>query len=157
MAQTATAPRKRNRTQAPAQPQPRLWSHGAFHWNELCTRDVEGAKRFYADTIGWSFEAMPMPDGGTYWCAYQNGKPVGGIFALTSPEYDGVPEGWMSYLAVDDVDARVAKALKAGAKLMKPAFDVPNVGRIAILMQPGGAGVGWMTPFCDQVAERSAQ
>jgi len=38
------------------------------------------------------------------------------------------------------------KAVKAGAKLMKPIFDVPGVGRIAILMQPGGAGVGWMTP-----------
>jgi uncharacterized protein len=52
----------------------------------------------------------------------------------------------MSYLAVDDVDARVKKAIAAGAKLMKPAFDVPNVGRIAILTEPGGAGVGWMTP-----------
>jgi hypothetical protein len=29
---------------------------------------------------------------------------------------------------------------------MKPAFDVPGVGRIAILMQPDGAGVGWITP-----------
>jgi hypothetical protein len=27
-----------------------------------------------------------------------------------------------------------------------PIFDVPHVGRIAILMEPGGAGVGWMTP-----------
>ena len=52
----------------------------------------------------------------------------------------------MSYLAVDDVDARVKKAIAAGAKLMKPIFDVPNVGRIAILTEPGGAGVGWMTP-----------
>jgi predicted enzyme related to lactoylglutathione lyase len=52
----------------------------------------------------------------------------------------------MSYIAVDDVDARVGKATKAGAKLMKPAFDVPGVGRIAILTQPGGAGIGWMTP-----------
>jgi len=57
-----------------------------------------------------------------------------------------VPEGWMSYIAVDDVDARVKKAEKAGAKLMKPIFDVPGVGRIAILLEPGGAGVGWMTP-----------
>jgi predicted enzyme related to lactoylglutathione lyase len=112
----------------------------------LCTRDVEGAKRFYTETIGWTFESMRMPDGGTYWSAFQSGKPVGGIFELTSPDYDGVPEGWMPYLAVDNVDARVAKALKAGAKLMKPAFDVPNVGRIAVLMQPGGAGVGFMTP-----------
>ena len=28
----------------------------------------------------------------------------------------------------------------------RPAFDVPGVGRIAILLEPGGAGVGWMTP-----------
>jgi predicted enzyme related to lactoylglutathione lyase len=29
---------------------------------------------------------------------------------------------------------------------MKPIFDVPDVGRIAVLTEPGGAGVGWMTP-----------
>ena len=51
-----------------------------------------------------------------------------------------MPEGWMSYLAVDDVDKRVAKAVKAGAKLMKPIFDVPDVGRIAILTRAGRRG-----------------
>jgi hypothetical protein len=25
-------------------------------------------------------------------------------------------------------------------------FDVPGVSRIAILREPGGAGIGWMTP-----------
>ena len=104
------------------------------------TRDVERAKRFYGDTIGWSCDPITMPGGGTYWCAMQGGKPVAGFFSLTAPEFDGVPESWMSYLAVDDVDRRVAKAVKAGAKLMKPLFDVPGVGRIAILMEPGGAG-----------------
>jgi predicted enzyme related to lactoylglutathione lyase len=124
-------------------------SHGTFCWNELMTRDVERAKRFYRDTIGWSFNPMEMPDGGTYWCAMQDGKPVAGLFSLDTPEFDGVPESWMSYLAVDDVDVRVAKAVKAGAKLMKPIFVVPSVGRIAILMEPGGAGIGWMTPVAD--------
>jgi uncharacterized protein len=141
MAQTALDQRLQN--SAKNSPQ---WSHGRFCWNELMTRDVERAKRFYQDTIGWSFDPMPMPDGGTYWCAMLDGKPVAGIFALNAPAYDGVPESWMSYLAVDDVDARAAKAIKAGAKLMKPIFDVPSVGRIAILMEPGGAGVGWMAP-----------
>ena len=122
--------------------------HGSFCWNELMTRDIEGAKRFYRDTIGWTFEPMKM-DWGTYWLAKAGGKNVGGLFELKGPEFDGVPESWMSYLAVDDVDKRVAKAVKAGAKLMKPIFDVPGVGRIAILMQPGGAGVGWMTPKPD--------
>jgi len=122
-------------------------SHGTFYWNELMTRDVEGAKKFYADTLGWSYDAMPMPDGaGSYWLAMIDGEPVGGILDISAPDFAQVPESWMAYIAVDDVDARVAKAVKAGAKLMKPVFDVPGVGRIAILLQPDGAGVGWMTP-----------
>ena len=114
--------------------------HGTFYWNELMTRNVEAAKKFYADTLGWDYEAMPMPDGsGTYWLASIEGEPVGGIIDISSPDFHDVPESWMPYIAVDDVDARVAQAIKAGAKLMKPAFDVPGVGRIAILMEPGGA------------------
>jgi predicted enzyme related to lactoylglutathione lyase len=122
------------------------WTHGQFHWNELMTHDAEGAKRFYRDTIGWSFDAMPMADGRSYWCAMLGGKPVAGIFPLDTPEFAAVPEGWMPYLAVDDVDKRVASAVAAGARLMRPIFAVPGVGRIAILTEPGGAGVGWMTP-----------
>ncbi len=122
------------------------WTHGQFHWNELMTRNVEGAKKFYADTLGWSYDAMAMPDGGIYTLAMAGGQPVGGIFDISGPAYQGVPESWMAYIAVDNVDARVKKATAAGAKVMKPAFDVPGVGRIVILLEPGGAGVGWMTP-----------
>ena len=120
--------------------------HGSFYWNELLTRNVERAKRFYADTIGWTFEPMAMEDGSTYWVAQTAGKPAGGIFPTDRPGFESVPEAWMSYLAVDDVDARVKKATAAGANLMRPIFDVPGVGRIAILTEPGGAGIGWITP-----------
>jgi predicted enzyme related to lactoylglutathione lyase len=126
--------------------QRKSWSHGTFFWNELMTRDVERAKRFYGDTIGWRFDPMKMADGRTYWCAMEDGRPVAGLFPLDAPEFDGVPESWMSYLAVDDVDKRVAAAVQAGGQLMKPIFDIPGVGRIAILKEPGGAGIGWMTP-----------
>jgi predicted enzyme related to lactoylglutathione lyase len=121
-------------------------AHGHFHWNELLARDAEQAKRFYAQTIGWTFDAMAMPDGATYWVALMDGKPVGGIFPTNRPGFEQVPNAWMSYLSVDDVDARVEKAKAAGAKLMRPIFDIPKVGRIAILTEPGGAGVGWITP-----------
>jgi predicted enzyme related to lactoylglutathione lyase len=109
------------------------------------TRDVEKAKKFYADTLGWTFEGMEMPDG-TYWIATIDGEPVAGIFDISSAEYQGVPESWMPYIAVDDIDARVRQAAQAGAKVMKEPFDVPGVGRIAMLTEPGGAGIGWMTP-----------
>jgi len=140
MAQTTARQRNDDHAKAPSQS-----FHGTFCWNELMTRDAELAKRFYRDTIGWTFEAMPM-DWGTYWLAKAGERNIGGIFELKGPEFDGVPESWMSYLAVDDVDKRVDKAVKAGARLMKAIFDVPGVGRIAILRKPGGAGVGWMTP-----------
>ncbi|MBZ8133626.1 VOC family protein [Afifella sp. IM 167] len=119
--------------------------HGIFYWNELMTHDVEAAKRFYADTIGWSFDSMPMDGGATYWVAMAGDKPVGGIFDLKSAGLAEVPEAWMAYIAVDDVDARCAKASGAGAEIMRPPFDVPGVGRIAILKEPGGAVIGWMT------------
>jgi predicted enzyme related to lactoylglutathione lyase len=72
---------------------------------------------------------------------------VGGIFdmnAMGLPKE--IPEHWLSYLSVDDIDKRVEKAKKAGATIMREPFDVPGVGRIAILKEPGGAVLGWMTP-----------
>jgi uncharacterized protein len=90
-----------------------------------------------------------MPNG-TYWIAKSGDKMAGGVFDTTGTDMASMPEFWMSYIAVDDVDKRVAKAKKAGAKLIREPFDVPGVGRIAILQQPNGAGIGWMTPTPSQ-------
>ena len=122
-----------------------MWSRGNFYWNELMTHDVERAKKFYGATVGWSFEAMPMPNG-TYWVAKMGDKSVGGLFPMSGPDFEDMPEQWMSYVAVDDVDARMKKATAAGATVCKEPFDVPGVGRIIILKEPGGAMVGWITP-----------
>lgn len=121
--------------------------HGTFYWNELMTRDPDKIRKFYEDTIGWTFNPWNMNDGHTYWVAMAGERPVGGVFDMSdNAEMKDVPEHWMSYLSVDDIDARCAKAKEAGAVIMREPFDVPSVGRIAILQQPGGAVVGWMTP-----------
>jgi len=122
-------------------------THGKFIWNELNTHNVEAAKKFLGGALGWSFEAMPMPDSSTYWIIKNGNDRVGGIFDLNVlPDCKNVPEHWLSYVGVDDVDTRCKKAIAAGAKEIRPPFDVPNVGRIGIIQQPGGAGVAWMTP-----------
>ncbi len=122
-----------------------MWSHGSFYWNELMTRDVEKAKSFYGASIGWTFDSMEMPEG-TYWVAKSGDKPVGGIFPMNGPDFAGVPEHWMPYVAVDNVDARLEKATAAGASTIRQPFDVPAVGRIAIIHDSGGAVIGWITP-----------
>lgn len=120
--------------------------HGKFVWNELNTRDVEGAKSFLSAALGWTFEATPMP-GFTYWIIKRGDERIGGIFDLNSDEgCKGVPEHWLTYIAVDDVDARLKVALSVGAKEGRPPQDIPGVGRMAVLQQPGGATIAWLTP-----------
>jgi predicted enzyme related to lactoylglutathione lyase len=136
-----TAIRERNETAA----EQSMGSHGSFCWNELMAHDVQRAKKFYADTIGWTFDPMPM-DWGTYWIIKSGDKIAGGMVEMKDPACGDMPENWMPYLAVDDVDARVKKAVASGASIIREPFDVKGVGRIAILRQPGGGAVGWMTP-----------
>jgi predicted enzyme related to lactoylglutathione lyase len=119
--------------------------HGMFHWNELNTTEPKRACEFYAATLGWTFDAMPMP-GFEYYVAKSGDEMVCGIFEMKGPDFVGIPNHWFAYIAVDDVDARVAKAVAAGGTVRRPAWDVPGVGRIAIVADPTAAVIGWMTP-----------
>ena len=122
-----------------------MFEHGQFYWNELMTTDVEKAKAFYARTLGWSYDSMPMPEG-EYHIIKQGEDMVGGLMKMPADMPAGTPSHWFSYIAVDDVDARVTAVVAAGGKIVSPAFDVEGVGRIAIVEDPSGAVVGWTTP-----------
>jgi predicted enzyme related to lactoylglutathione lyase len=124
-----------------------MTTHGAFHWNELMTRDVKKAKDFYGKTLGWTYDDMPMGDMyGTYSVAKAGGQMVGGIFEMKGPMFEGMPENWFSYIAVDDLDKRLKLLKDSGGKVMRDPFDVDGVGRMAIVEVPGGAAQGWIVP-----------
>ncbi|WP_299809323.1 VOC family protein [uncultured Roseibium sp.] len=119
--------------------------HGTFYWNELMTRDTRKAREFYGNTLGWAFSEMPMEED-FYILANLGERPVAGIFPMSGPQFEGVPEHWMSYIAVDNIDERLELAAAHGGEVIRPPFDVPGIGRIAILKDSGGAVQGWMTP-----------
>jgi uncharacterized protein len=56
------------------------------------------------------------------------------------------PSHWLTYLACDDVDATAAKAEELGGRTYKAPFDVPTVGRMAILADSTGAVFGIFHP-----------
>ena len=128
-----------------------MTAHGAFHWNELMTRNLQAAKDFYAKTLGWTYETMPMKgmEPLTYTIVYSNGAMVGGMMEMSGPMFDGVPDHWFTHLAVDDVDKRVKLLEEAGGKVVRAPWDIDGVGRVAIVEIPGGAMQGWMTPSPD--------
>ncbi len=120
---------------------------GTVHWTELSTNDVEAAKAYYGSICGWKLETEKMASGENYTVASKGGQPVAGIMSLSDiPGGDQIPPNWMPYLAVNDVDEAVAKTKTANGTVLRDSFDVPGVGRIAIVADPTGAAIGLMKP-----------
>lgn len=120
--------------------------HGEFCWNELLTRDVAAAQRFYAEVFGWSFEISHAGGESPYIVAFLDGRPVAGIYDISAARFDGMPAHWFAYIAADDADDALADAVAAGAKPIREVFEVPDIGRIALLTDPTGAAIGFFEP-----------
>jgi hypothetical protein len=120
-----------------------MFAHGTFCWNELVTPDRDAAARFFGALLGWRRDDQDMPTG-PYTVFRQGEQMVAGMMDLSQmPE--GVPPHWMSYIAVDDVDAVAARVQDLGGQVHVPPTDIPTVGRFCVIAEPGGAVVSLIT------------
>jgi predicted enzyme related to lactoylglutathione lyase len=111
---------------------------GSFTWNELQTRDLEAAKRFYPKVFGLGIKDNPMPGGGSYVEWQVNGKSIAGAMTMSPQIPPNVPSNWLVYFAVDDPDAALARVTELGGRSLMPAMDSP-AGRFAVVSDPVGA------------------
>ena len=118
--------------------------HGAFCWNELGTTDDEAAKKFYAELLGWKFKEGEAAGMKYSEISLGDGKGFGGLYKM-GPEFGGAPSHWMSYVAVDDVDASAKRVEELGGKVCVPPTDIPNVGRFSVINDPTGATLSLIT------------
>lgn len=110
---------------------------GRFVWYDLLTTDLEAAKAFYSDIIGWK---MTKWSDGNYEMWTAGTTPVGGLMTLPAEALEsGARPYWFSHVTVDDVDGAAKKAQALGGKILRPGTDIPNVGRFAVLTDPQGA------------------
>ncbi len=113
---------------------------GIFSWRELLTQDVEGSTKFYTDLLGWTVDSMEVGNGMTYDMFMQGPRPIAGMLKPPSEE---VPNMWINYITVEDLDATVEKAQSLGAHLHMPVMDVPGKGRFAGMADPQGAPIAF--------------
>jgi predicted enzyme related to lactoylglutathione lyase len=118
--------------------------HGTIAWSELLSSDPARAKEFFAITLGWSFEDFSF-GGPPYWVIRSGETMVGGLGGLDAGDVDTTESYWITFIEVDEIDRRYAMAVAAGATEVRAPHDVPSVGRVAVLRDPTGAVVGWMT------------
>lgn len=119
--------------------------HGSFSWNELMTTDMDAAKRFYREALGWELEdvsgaAIP------YAIAKTGLKEVGGMMAMP-PAAKNMAPCWTSYVTVDNVEERSKRVAALGGKIFVEPKDIPNIGRFAVVADPQGAMLALITYF----------
>lgn len=113
--------------------------HGDFIWYELLTSDSGAAQEFYASIFGWTFQDSGQQDADYHIIGATEGE-IGGLIPLTDDmKSGGARPSWLGYIGVDDVDATAASIVNAGGTIHMPAWDIPNVGRLAMAADPQGA------------------
>ena len=120
---------------------------GAVVWNELLTDKPEAALAFYQAVVGITHSTMNMAPGQDYILLNVGDDNVGGC---AEPPMPGVPNHWHVYFAVDDADATAVKAGAEGGSVAAEPFDIPSVGRTAVLTDPQGAMFSALQPAPQQ-------
>lgn len=121
---------------------------GSFIWYELMTTDPAGAKVFYDAVVGWNVEAQSSFPNGYRMIGRSDGKFAGGVLPLDEEmKQHGARPTWLGYVSVADVDQTVSSIEQAGGKTLMPAFDIPNIGRVAMITDPQGAPFYVMKPI----------
>jgi hypothetical protein len=132
--------------------------HGSVNFNNLNTRDPEGAKAFYGAVFGW--ETLPLGSGEMWTLPgygdhlerdnpglrernAEMGAPKGfedvvaSILPLPDDQPD-TPPHWSVTFGVDDADAVAEKAAALGGGVIAPPTDAPWV-RMTVIRDPQGA------------------
>jgi uncharacterized protein len=111
-------------------------SHGRFVWYELMATNIETAKAFYADVVGWGTRDASML-GLAYSLFTVGDAPVTGLMNLPEDaRRTGVTPHWVGYVGVDDVDAAVDQIKQLGGAVHVPPTDVPNISRFSVVADP---------------------
>jgi uncharacterized protein len=116
-----------------------LNEEGALCWMELSTTDPSVAERFYTQLFGWTTNHGPTLD--EYIEFLNNEEPIAGMIQI-EPAWGQLAPNWMPYFAVRDVDDALELVIDNGGSTIVPAFDITNVGRMAIAHDPQGAMFG---------------
>ncbi|MEU8758737.1 VOC family protein [Streptomyces sp. NPDC048659] len=116
-------------------------TEGTPVWTDAMFTDVEGAKAFYADVLGWTF-GESASEFGNYTQAYKNGKAVAAVVP-PMPGQDGEPQSaWCLYFASPDVETTAEKVKAAGGTLLMEPMQVGDFGSMALARDPAGVVFG---------------
>ncbi|MFD7643061.1 VOC family protein [Kitasatospora sp. NPDC059795] len=109
-------------------------------WADAMFTDLEGAKSFYGEVLGWTF-GESSTEHGNYTQAFRDGKAVAAIVP-PPPGHGEARSTWVLYLASPDVRATAERIRAAGGTLLLEPMQVGTFGSMAVATDPGGVLFG---------------
>jgi predicted enzyme related to lactoylglutathione lyase len=129
-------------------------SNNIVHF-EIFVEDPERAKKFYIQVLGWAFSFMREMN---YTLVYPGGEVLegparvginGGMALRRGPAPENnkaAPNAFVCTVAVDDIDAVLAKVESSGGRIDMPAGTIPGVGRLAYIRDTEHNMIGLLQP-----------
>ncbi|GEC05473.1 hydrolase [Streptomyces spinoverrucosus] len=112
-------------------------------WADAMFGDVEGAKTFYGDVLGWTF-GEASTEYGNYTQAYSNGKAVAAVVP-PMPGQEGQSQ-WCLYFASPDAAATAARIRENGGQVLMEPMQVGDFGSMCLASDPTGVVFGVWQP-----------
>ncbi|MBL8740897.1 MAG: VOC family protein [Myxococcales bacterium] len=118
---------------------------GRFMWYELITTDVKKAVDFYTHVTGWKSDVWHTPAGDIHMFASAQG-PVASLRSSTGEKGPHGDVWWSASVTVADVDGTATKAKELGGEIVQAPYDMPSIGRLAVIRDPLGTQMGLVAP-----------
>lgn len=107
-------------------------------WIDITARDASRSREFYRALFGWQIRVDPTLDYGIV--APEPGQLPGGIGQANGQNPH--PPGILTYLSVPDLEQSVRRAEQLGGAGLLPAWELPGLGRMAVVADPEGNRLG---------------
>ncbi|MFI9615149.1 VOC family protein [Streptomyces sp. NPDC052023] len=116
-------------------------------WADAMFSDVEGAKTFYGDVLGWTF-GEATSEFGNYTQAYSEGKAVAAVVPPV-PGQEGQSQ-WCLYFASPDAAATAGRIRENGGQVLMDPMQVEDFGSMCLATDPSGVVFGVWQPGTHQ-------
>lgn len=113
---------------------------GSIVWCDLTVKEADRLRDFYIAVVGWRPSPVEMGGYQDYAMNVAGGQAVAGVCHARGPNAN-LPPQWLIYVAVDDLDAAVARCTELGGEVIDGPRAMGNA-RFCAIRDPAGAVAG---------------
>ena len=112
---------------------------GVIKWADLTVDDAEAVRDFYSAVVGWGYSGFDVGGREDYVMTNsESGDAAAGI-CNQAGEIEGLPQQWLVYVTVEDLDDSIAACGEHGGKVVFGPKESETMGRWCVVEDPAGA------------------